>query len=112
MLANPGLTPGSGDGMAFSSTVKPSATAAMRATWWSSAVVFSRIRDAGDGIRDCSPVSCLPYPDSCFSVVEAVIFFLSARQFDAHFVRQADGDFASLLQPALAHAVLPRAGVA
>ena len=37
--------------------------------------------------------------------------FLAACQLDADLVRQADGDFADLLQPALAHAVLSRAGV-
>src|SRR5512134_2902495 len=86
MFASPGFTPGSGDGIAFSSTVNPSATAAMRAIWWSSAVESSLI-------------------------VEAVIFLTAAYQFDANLVGQADRDLASLLQPALAHTVLARAGV-
>src|SRR3990167_4857693 len=86
MLASPGFTPGNGEGMAFSNIVRPSATAAMRAMWWSSAVVFSLI-------------------------VEAVIFFLATGQFHTDLVGQAEGDFTGLLQPALAHAVLTRAGV-
>src|SRR5574340_645189 len=86
MLASPGFTPGSGEGMAFSSTVSPSATAAIFAMWWSSAVVSSLI-------------------------VEAVIFLLASGQFHAHLVWQTDGDLAGLLQPALAHAILPGAGI-
>src|SRR5512142_2941455 len=86
MLASPGFTPGSGEGMAFSSTVRPRATAAILAMWWSSGVVSSLI-------------------------VEAVIFFCAPGQFDADLVRQTYGDLAGLLQPALAHAILPGAGV-
>ena len=33
MLASPGFTPGSGEGMALSNTVSPSATAAILAMW-------------------------------------------------------------------------------
>src|SRR3989338_5546020 len=72
--------------MAFSNIVRPSATAAMRAIWWSSAVVSSLI-------------------------IEAVIFFPATGQLDADLIGQAEGDFTGLLQPALAHAVLTRAGV-
>src|SRR3989338_9991570 len=86
MLASPGFTPGSGEGIAFSSIVRPSATAAMRAIWWSSAVVSSLI-------------------------IEAVIFLGAAGQFDADLIGQADGDLPGLLQPALAHAILSRAGI-
>src|SRR3989338_955514 len=118
MLASPGFTPGSGEGMAFSSIVSPSATAAMRAIWWSSAVVFSRIEDRGSGIGDrvwCGavvfPRSSILAPRSCISVIEAVIFLGAAGQLDADLIGQADGDLPGLLQPALAHAVLSRAGI-
>src|SRR3990167_7321309 len=118
MLATPGCTPGRGEGMAFSSIVSPSATAAMRAIWWSSAVVFSRIEDRGSGIGDrvwCGavvfPRSSILAPRSCISVIEAVIFLGAAGQLDADLIGQADGDLPGLLQPALAHAILSRAGI-
>ena len=56
-------------------------------------------------------VSCILYPDSLFLVIEAVIIFLLAAQFDTDLIGQADGNFADLFHPALAHAILARAGV-
>ena len=44
-------------------------------------------------------------------IVEAVILFPAAGQFDAYLIGQAQRNFSGLLQPALAHAVLARAGV-
>src|SRR3990167_9433263 len=105
MLASPGFTPGSGEGIAFSSIVRPSATAAMRAIWWSSGVVSRKIEDG------FSPFPFPLPPSQRFSVIEAVIFLGAAGQLDADLVGQADGDFPGLLQPALAHAVLSRAGI-
>ena len=37
--------------------------------------------------------------------------FASTIQFDADLIGQADGNFTCLFQPALAHAILARAGV-
>src|SRR3970282_388290 len=61
-------------------------------------------------IRSASLSSILD-PHASLLIVEAVIFLLAPSQFHAHFVRQTDGDLARLLQPALAHAILPGAGV-
>src|ERR1019366_1516138 len=46
-----------------------------------------------------------------FLIIEAVIFLFAADQFDTHLIGQAQCDLPGLLQPALAHAVLARAGV-
>src|SRR5574337_688919 len=86
MLPRPGFTPGRGSGMAASATVRAMAAAAWRATRLSSGVGTS-------------------------SIVEGVIVGAAAGEGQGHVVGGADGHRAGTREPALAHAVLARAGV-
>src|SRR5574343_440358 len=86
MLASPGLTPGSGEGMAASTSDRPTAAVASQATRRSASVTAS-------------------------SVTERVIDAGAAGDLDADPVGGADGDFAGAQQPALADAILARPGV-
>src|SRR5574337_785222 len=86
MLPRPGFTPGRGSGMAASATVRAMAAAAWRATRLSSGVGTS-------------------------SIVEGVIVGATAGQRQGHVVGGANGHRPGTREPALAHAVLARAGV-
>src|SRR5574343_1767820 len=86
MLASPGLTPGSGDGIAASTSDRATAAVASQATRRSSSVTWSSITDR---VIDLGPAGNL--------------------QADA--VGGADGDFAGAHQPALLDAILARPGI-
>src|SRR5574343_1430190 len=86
MLASPGLTPGSGEGIAVSTSDRPTAAVASQATRRSSAVTAS-------------------------SVTDRVIDLGPSGDLEADAVGGADGDFAGAHQPALLDAILAWAGV-
>src|SRR5512139_1218978 len=86
MLARPGLTPGSGLGIAASTSDRATAAVASQATRRSSAVTVS-------------------------SVTETVIGLGAPGDLHADAVGGADGDLAGARQPALTYAILARAGV-
>src|SRR5574343_1663512 len=95
MLASPGLTPGSGEGIAASTSDRPTAAVASQATRRSSSVT----------------VSCVtPAPELC-SVADRVIDPGPSGDLEADAVGRADGDFAGAHQPAWLDAILARAGV-
>src|SRR5574343_295697 len=97
MLASPGLTPGSGDGMAASTSDRPTAAVANQATRRSSAVTVSSVTP-GWGAEPGS-------------ITDRVINLGPTGNLDADAIGGADGDFAGAHQPALFDAILARAGV-
>src|SRR5574343_366394 len=86
MLASPGLTPGSGDGIAASTSDSPTAAVASQATRRSSSVTAS-------------------------SITDRVINLGTAGNLQADTVGRADGDFTGAHQPALLDAILAGAGI-
>src|SRR5574343_326985 len=87
MLANPGLTPGSGDGTAASTSDRATAAVASQATRRSSSVTSSSITD---GVIDTG----------------------AAGDLQADTVGRANGDFPRSHQPALLDTILAGSGIA